>query len=189
VSTNYTNITLYGIDQAAVYDWCDTNSVQAFISPTMDDVTVLYENTLAENAHLEKPLEALLAFGARLSVELLVPALVAVVMDDHLFMYVLFLDGQMIDSYVSYTDKSPVNGKPDILAETFDAESEIERIRAALNRELVTSATERHLELMDALNFPPMMIDMGFAYLDEGEKPHSVEDNNDVLEVGFEDQD
>jgi hypothetical protein len=29
-----------------------------------------------------------------------------------------------------------------------------------------------------------MMIDMGFVYLEEGEKPHGVEDNNDVLFVG-----
>lgn len=189
MSTNYTNITLYGLDQDSLYDWCESNDVQAYISPTMDEVTVLYENTLAENSHLEKPLEALLARGARLSVDLLVPALVAVVIDDHMFMYVLYLDGQMIDSYMSYTDKPPVNGKPHVLAETFDAEHELDRIRAALTRQSVTSATERHLELMDALNFPPMMIDMGFDYLEEGEKPHAIEDNNDVLEVGFDNED
>jgi hypothetical protein len=170
MSTNYTNITLYGVTQAEVIDWCEENAVVAYISPTIDEVTVLYENTLTENAHLEKPLEPLLARGAALSVSLMVPALVAMVADDDLFMYVLYLDGQMIDTFMSYTHKPPVNGKPGLLAEIYDAQAEIKRIEAALNRAAL-SATERHLEIMDALVLPPMMIDMGFAYLEEGEKP------------------
>lgn len=184
MSTNYTNITLYGAEQQEVLAWCEDNDVTAYVSPTIDDTTVLYENTLAENTHLHKPLEALLALGARLSAELMALALVAVVVEDNLFMYVLYVDGQMYDSYMSYTDKPPVNGNPKRLAETFDADDEQERITAALRRESFTSATERHMELMDALVLPPMMVDMGFDYLEEGEKPHGVDDNNDVIFTG-----
>lgn len=183
MSTHYTNITLYGVSQVELLEWCDENEVNAYISPTIDEITVLYENTLAENAHLEKPLEPLLALGARLSAELMVPALVAVVADDDMFMYVLYLDGKMTDTYMSYTDKPPVNGSAAKLVEIFDAPDELARVEAALRRHTL-SATERHMELMDALKMPPMMIDMGFAYLEEGEKPHGVEDNNDVIYIG-----
>lgn len=184
MSTNYTNITLYGVSQAEVADWCAANGVMGYISPTVDDVTVLYENTLAEHTHLPQPLEALLARAASMSAALMAPALVAVVAQDHMYMYVLYLDGHMLDSYMSYTDKPPVNGRPEVLVRTFDAEDEAARVAAALRRELVTSAAERHMELMDALALPPMMVDMGFAYLEEGEKPYGVEDNNDVWFVG-----
>ncbi len=154
-----------------------------YISPTIEAVTVLYENTLAENTHLPQPLEALLARAATMSAALMVPALVSVVAQDHMFMYVLYLDGSMIDSYMSYTDKPPANGRTDVLVRTFDAEGEEARVTAALRRESISAASERHMELMDALALPPMMIDMGFAYLEEGEKPHGVEDNNDMLFV------
>ncbi len=184
MSTHYTNITLYGTEQDDMVAWCEGHNVTAYVSPTVDDVTVLYENTLAENAHLEKPLEALLARGAQLSVDLLAAAMVAVVADDNMFMYVLFLDGKMTDHYLSYTDKPPVNGSVDVLVSTFDVQGEEKRVHAALRREAFTSATERHKELMDALALPPMMIDMGFEYLEEGEKPHGVDDNNDVVYVG-----
>jgi hypothetical protein len=182
--SNYTNITLYGVTQEEAADWCAENGVVGYISPTVDDVTVLYENTLAENAHLPQPLEALLARAATMSAALMSPALVSVVMKDHMFMYVLYLDGGMKDSYMSYTDKPPANGSTDILVRTFDAEGEEARVTAALRREYISAASERHMELMDALALPPMMIDMGFAYLEEGEKPHGVEDNNDVIFIG-----
>ena len=187
MSTNYTNITLYGVTQDEVADWCEEHEVIGYISPTIDDVTVLYENTLAENTDLPQPLEALLARAAGMSAELMVPALVSVVADDHMFMYVLYLDGGMKDSYMSYTDKPPVNGRTDILVRTFDAEGEEARVTAALRREIINSATERHKELMDALALPPLMIDMGFEYLEEGEKPHGVEDNNDMFFIGASD--
>ncbi len=184
MTTHYTNITLYGVTQADAVAWCEQHHITAYVSPTIDDVTVIYENALQENAHREQPLEALLALSAKASVDLLVPALVAIVADDDLFMYVLFLDGQMIDNYVSYTTKLPVKGNAQVLVDTFDAEGEYARVEAALRRESFTSATERHTELMDALVLPPLMIDMGFEYLEEGEKPHGVDDNNDVLYVG-----
>jgi len=186
MSTNYTNITLYGVTQDEVRVWCEQHSVTGYISPTQDDITVLYENTLAEHADHPTPLEPLLARGAALSAALMCPALVCVVSDDDMFMYVLYLDGQMLDNYMSYTDKPPVNGNPSVLANTFDVAEEEWRIKAALRREFVLSATERHKEIMDALVLPPMMIDMGFDYLEEGEKPHGVEDNNDVIYVGDE---
>lgn len=185
MSTHYTNITLYGVDQDEIVTWCEDNAITAYVSPTRDDITVLYENTLAENANQDKPLEALLARGAKLSVDLMAPALVSVVMNDDMFMYVLYVDGAMRDNFMSYAEKPPVNGKPDVLCTIFDIDDhdDILRVRAALKRQSL-SATERHTELMDALNLPPMMIDMGFEYLEEGEKPHDVEDNNDVVFIG-----
>lgn len=183
MSTNYTNITLYGVTQDEVLDWCEEHGVIGYVSPTVDEVTVLYENTLAEHADANKPLEPLLARAAGMSVELMVPAMVAVVTHDYMFLYVLYLDGQMVDTFISYTDKPPANGQPEVLADLYDAPDEVARVRAALTRG-IDSATERHMELMDALVLPPMMIDMGFAYLEEGEKPHGVEDNNDVIYVG-----
>ena len=183
MTTHYTNITLYGVAQADVVAWCQHNRVHAYVSPTVDDVTVIYENALRESEHTDQPLEALLALAAKASVDLLVPALIAIITNDDLFMYVLYLDGQMIDNYMSYTDKPPVKGDEALLAGIYDAEGEIRRVRAALRRDSFTSATDRHIELMDALVLPPLMIDMGFAYLEEGEKPHGVDDNNDVLYV------
>ncbi|MEM6281893.1 MAG: hypothetical protein AAF787_06850 [Chloroflexota bacterium] len=185
MTTHYTSITLYGVEQNDVLTWCENNHVTGYVSPTIDDVTVLYENTLAEHAADEKPMEYLLARGAKLSGDLLAAAMVAVVADDDLFMYVLYLDGQMIDHYMSYTTKPPVNGSVAVLRDTFDAEGEEKRIEAALRREGILSAADRHKELMDALALPPMMVDMGFDYLDEGEKPHGVEDNNDVAYIGW----
>lgn len=187
MTTNYTNITLYGVEQSEVVAWCEANHITAYVSPTVDDTTVLYENTLQENRHLSQPLEVLLARTAQVAADLMCAAMVAVVAEDNMFMYVLFVDGEMQDNYMSYVDKKPANGKPEILAETFDAANEIARIRSALYREAFTSATERHLELMDALVLPPLMIDIGFEYLEEGEKPHGVEDNNDVIYTGPDD--
>lgn len=183
MSTNYTNITLYGPNQDEVRAWCVEHGVSGYVSPMQDNITVLYENTLGEHADHPKPLEPLLARGAALSAALMCPALVNVVADDNMYMYVLYLDGQMRDNYMSYTDKPPANGNPAVLADLFDAQDDVKRIRAAMRRESVLSATERHKELMDALGVPPMMIDMGFDYLEEGEKPHGVEDNNDVIYV------
>ncbi|MEL6150553.1 MAG: hypothetical protein AAFR56_13085 [Chloroflexota bacterium] len=185
MTTHYTNITLYGVEQDDVLTWCEDNHVAGYVSPTIDEITVLYENTLAEHVADEKPMEHLLARGAKLSQDLLVPAMVALVADDDLFMYVLYLDGQMIDHYMSYTTKPPVNGSVNVLRDTFDAEGEEKRIEAALRREGILSAAERHKELMDALALPPMMVDMGYDYLEEGEKPHGVDDNNDVVYVGW----
>jgi len=185
MSTHYTNIVLYGPTQAEVTEWCTEQKVAGYVSPTQEDVTVLYENTLAENAQHPTPLEMLLARGATLSATLMCPALVNVVSDDHMYMYVLYVDGQMKDSYMSYTDKPPANGNARILAAIFDAHEEQARIEAALRREIVISATERHLEIMDALALPPMMIDMGYAYLEEGETPHDVDDPDELIFVDF----
>jgi hypothetical protein len=189
MTTNYTNITLYGVTQDEALDWCAANHVNAYVSPTIDDVTVIYENTLAENAAHPTPMEPLLARAAKASADLMATAMVAVVLDDDMFMYVVYLDGEMADNYMSYAGKPPANGKPEKLAELYDVQAELPRIRAALQREQILSATERHTEIMDALNMPPMMIDCGFEYLDEGEKPHGVEDNNDVIYVGDDDDD
>lgn len=183
MSTHYTNITLYGVTQDEAVDFCKAQGITAYVSPTIADVTVLYENTLAENAALDAPLEPLLGRAALASQMLMCPALLAMVADDDLFMYVLFMDGAMQDSFMSYSEKPPVNGKPELLADIFDAEDDLPRIRAALTRQML-SATDRHTELMDALMLPPMMVDMGFAYLEEGEKPYGVEDNNAVVFVG-----
>ncbi|MGV2433859.1 MAG UNVERIFIED_CONTAM: hypothetical protein LVT10_02260 [Anaerolineae bacterium] len=54
------------------------------------------------------------------------------------------------------------------------------RVYAAFARDALI-ATERHIELLDALILPATMVDMGFEYLEEGEKPYDVNDHDDVI--------
>ncbi len=184
MSTDYTNITLLGPPQAEVVAWLRNRKIVAYVSPTIDDVTVVYDNELQTHADDLRPMEHPLHLAAKLSAGFACPALFTAVLDDSFFLYSLFVDGEQVDTYAASAGKDPANGNASLLAALFEAGDELPRVQAALQRDFL-SATDRHAELAEALVLPPMMVDMGYAYLEEGETPASIEDAGADAEVIF----
>ncbi|MFZ4814417.1 MAG: hypothetical protein ACOYL5_07775 [Phototrophicaceae bacterium] len=172
--TTYTNITLFGTTQDELVTYCEVSAITAYISPTLDDITVIYPPLVGE------PLWQL---AEAVSLRLNCSALAVAVADDAQLVYRLYVGGRMTDEYSSRYGQTPLGGNPQVLAEAFDAAEEVDAVRAALLRDTLL-ASERHYEIADALILPLMMVDIGFEYLEDGEKPRGVDDHDDVVFVG-----
>ncbi len=181
MTTTYTNITLRDVPQDEAADWLAENGYTAAVSPTLDDLTVVYDNVLADYADAEEPVEELLKLASELSYELGCVSWLVIVDDDNVLVYSLYEDGELVDSYGSKAGEPPDGGNAERLADTYDAPKRIiKTVRALLKREM-DSATERHAKLLDVLDLMPLALRASYATIQAGELPNGVDSMDDMV--------
>lgn len=182
MTTNYSNIGVLDIEQEKVITWLTEQQQVAYVSPMIERFTVVYERALVHAESLEASWTQLGELARQLSQTFETITLASAVIEDELLWMMVFNGGEQVVSYSSAQPPSDYHALAKSLCNLFGVEGEEGTVYAALARDALI-ATERHIEVLDALILPATMIDMGFEYLEEGEKPHDVHDHDDVILV------
>jgi hypothetical protein len=179
----YTTITLRGVEQTDVVAYLKRRHRDAYVSPTINDITVVYDRE--GEGQDTNVLEGL---AGDLSAAFGIPAVAALLHDDDVFWYGLFVDGDQVDEYNSapgYFGEAdpgpPVGGDAARLARAFGAEDHIEKIDEILHAwddddwNEGFGAEERHQALAEALSLPPYAYSMGYYSIGFGNVPEGVD--------------
>lgn len=190
MGTTYANITLKGPKAQDILQELGNQGRSAFVSPTEDDLTTVYEMDSDEgDAVILRDLAEDLSgcFGC--------PALAVQAVDEELLRYWLYADGELLDAYTSPApsldheargNTKSRGGKPDLLVQCFNSDATSEEIIEILHCPDqdcgVTLSADRHLSLAELLGLPLCSVGFGFCDLDSGEYPEDL-DEEDLLRV------
>ena len=190
MGTTYSNITLKGPKAQDILQELGNQGRSAFVSPTEDDLTTVYDMDSDEG-----DTQALTDLAEDLSGYFGCPALAVQTLDEELFNYWLFCDGELLDSYKSPSQSldpegkgngKSIGGKPELLAQLFNNDATREEIIDILHcpdQDCGFSlAVDRHLSLVELLGLPMCSVGFGFCDLDSGEYPEDL-DEEDLLRV------
>jgi hypothetical protein len=174
VGLSYTNITVHGPSNEAIAPYLRASGRTAYVSPTVNGITVIYER------EGEERMRALFSLAAGLSAHLACPALAAAMHDGDVLYYRLFERGAATDRYNScpayFTDgaqPAPEGGDAHQLAAAFDASAAISEVSRIL-REYddgsghPVNAEERHDKLVAALGLPRYAAGVGYYVIEAG---------------------
>ena len=190
MGTTYANITLKGPKAQDILQELGNQGRSAFVSPTQDDLTTVYDMDSDEG-----DTQALIDLAEDLSGYFGCPALAVQTLDEELFNYWLFADGELLDSYRSPSQSldpegkasaRSQGGKPELLAQLFNTDATREEIVDILHCPdqdcSFSLAVDRHLSLVELLALPMCSVGFGFCDLDSGEYPEDLEEE-DLLRV------
>jgi hypothetical protein len=190
MGTTYANITLKGPKAQDILQELGNQGRSAFVSPTEDDLTTVYDMDSDEG-----DTQALIDLAEDLSGYFGCPALAVQTLDEELFNYWLFSDGELLDSYKSPSQSldpegkgstRSQGGKPELLAQLFNTDATREEIIDILHCPdqdcSFSLAVDRHLSLVELLALPMCSVGFGFCDLDSGEYPEDL-DEEDLLRV------
>lgn len=170
----YTSITLRGSAQASVAAELAYLRRTAYVSPTINGITVVYDREGDEDYDALDRLTRQLAafFGC--------PALETTLHDDDLFWYCLYRDGQHLDRYDSTPDYfsdtateslPPSGGDAALLCAVFGAEPQIAQVDRLLHYFMPAGADgdellpeERHHGIVAHLGLPPFAAGIGYDW-------------------------
>jgi hypothetical protein len=187
-----TNISLKGGSQADLVAALNANNRSAYISPTIDGVTVVYDE-LCENQDTDE----LGRLASDLSKVVHGRALAILIHDDDIFWYELHSDGRRVDAYNSEPNyfsttegpAGPQGGDARKLSDAFEA-SNVDQVETILRRGHAGVApqgyvfeTERHADLVAALRLPSFAIGTGFSAIQAGELPDGL-NASDFVKTG-----
>lgn len=181
----YTNITLKGPAQAEIVELLEREGMDAFVSPTSNGCTVVFDE------RSETRSEALSELAMRLSDVFSCPALAVLVHDSDILMTFLFEAGKLTDEYNSAPDyfdddgdgSPPSGGNASRLSAAFGRAERENEVRAILQSHVPYDEVEdaignpylfaenRHHALVEALGLPVWSVSMGYRYLATGEMP------------------
>ena len=175
----YTNITLRGSNQNAIADFLTQKGFNAYVTPTVDDFTVVYEEKCeAQDVRLLEELTT------NLSKQFNCPALAVMNHDDDILWYKLFDGGEFLDEYNSsptYFDATaepslPAGGDAEKLCGAFKAAevAAVEKILRASSFDDYTFEVERHEELANTLGMPLFAVGCGFESVEHDELPEDL---------------
>lgn len=183
----YTTYTLRGIDQRAVVVGLAGRKV--FVSPERNGNVVVFDED-----RYSRHRKAIAPLLERLSGNFLAPVLAVQNHDSDILRYQLYIDGKVADEYNSTPNywstmtraSSPEGGDAKVLCAAFKwgDSAEIEEIlRASWKR--YPDATDRHLDLVRALNLPGFAVASRFGTISEGYLPKglSAEDLADASAI------
>lgn len=149
---------------------------RAFVSPTVDGVTVVFEEQCDTQDDL-----ILKALTKDMTQRFQCAGLAVLNHDDDILMYALFDGGKQVDEYNSnpgYFEgeaRPPKGGDAEALCRLFGRNEAIAQVQEILREdsasELFVFAVMRHEKLMTALGLPSFGVGMGFTYLSRGEVP------------------
>lgn len=145
----YGNITLKGPMQHQVAAYLREHGRDAYVSPTIHDITVVYDRE-----------EYDLSLAADLSGAFRCSALWAAVADSDVFFYVLYESGAQIDGYGSRPDlqedpsTSSGAGNAQVLCAAFGAERAVEQVDLLLHHDAFVMEEHRHWAVAEALSLP-----------------------------------
>jgi hypothetical protein len=187
MGNTYANITLKGPQAQDILQELSDQGRLAFVSPTEDDLTTVYEMDSDEEGE-----NTLIDLAEDLSGRFGCPALAVQVMGEDLFRYWLYVDGELEDTYTSPCSDRPEHllesqgGDPESLIQYFNHEVSAEEISDVLHccdQDCDFSlAADRHLSLVEILGLPLCSVGFGFSDLDSGDYPEELEDS--LLRVG-----
>ncbi len=168
----YANVTLRGPGQTQVAGACEILQLKAFVSPTVEGLTVVCDKIADEQA-------ANWAVSARnLSINLNCPALATLNHDDDVLVYELYQNGRLVDEYNcqpgyfedSEAEEAPSGGDPQALCKAFGMPGdpgEVERVLRAENESEFLFAVNRHAALLKALGCPPIPFESGYRCVEQ----------------------
>jgi hypothetical protein len=173
----YTNITLLGPDQDQVVEYLDQQGLTAYISPTDEHATVVYEAQCDT-----QDTEVLEGLAAKLAAHFNCPALAILNHDDDVLWYRLYTGNGLLDEYDSTPgyfegdDTPPNGGNAAELCRTCGAEQNVAMVEEILRAddEGYLFAVERHEALVDALGLTDFSVGFGYTYLERGEVPEGM---------------
>lgn len=185
MESSYSNITLKGPRAADILQELGDQGRSAFVSPTQDSLSTVYDLDSAEEGS-----SALMELAANLSEYFGCPALAVQTSDEELFCYWLFTDGQLLDNYQSPAPSmnalASQGGNPDFLIQNFNPDVSAEEIAEILHDpdqdKIFTLAVDRHLALVELLDLPLCAVGYGFCELESGEYPEDL-DPDDLLQI------
>jgi hypothetical protein len=177
----YTNITLKGPAQEAVLTYLRAQSRDAYVAPTIDGITLVYDLACES-----QDVGILTALAANLSRAFACPALAALVHDDDFLVYELFQDGAKVDEYNSNPtyfeggrSEPPSGGNAGAVCAVFGAGTAVARVEEILrawrgpNGDPGASpylfAQFRHRDLARALGLPESLSLLGYLYVEQGD--------------------
>jgi hypothetical protein len=177
----YTNIALKGPAQAAVLTYLRAQGREAYVAPTIGDITLVYDLACES----QDP-AILTALAANLSRAFECPALAALVHDDDFLVYALFQNGAQVDEYTSDPNyfegerpAPPSGGDAGVLCTAFGAGAAVAQVEAILrawpgrNGDPGASpylfAQFRHRDLARALGMPERLCILGYVYVEQGD--------------------
>lgn len=174
----YTNITLRGPDQDAVVNYLRALHRKAYVSPTLNGITVVYD----QECEVQDP-QILDSLAGQLSREFKCVAWVVANYDDDILSYKLYQSGYPIDEYDSTPgyfqgeEKPPAGGSAQTLCSAFDSSRGTDVIETILRRPQADCvvAVARHEELWRALGLPYFMSSLGYKYLDRAEALEGID--------------
>lgn len=181
----YYNITLRGPDRDEVVKILSEKGEKAFISPSLNSFTTVY------NADYRK----LSALSAELSGDLGCSAVSVTNHDDDVLYLELHIRGTLTDRYNSSpgyfengTASEPAGGDAPRFSEAMGAAGRAgtaEQIfrEPAFGRNRFTYETDRHRALASALGLPEFSVGFGYSHLREGDMPDGSE-GDDFIHVG-----
>jgi hypothetical protein len=172
----YTTFTTRGPNQAQVIDALRAMDRAAFVSPTVDEYTVIYDRTAEEQdfAEIEK-------LGSVISKQISAPILAAVLHDDDVLYLWLFQDGRCQDFYNSlpqYFDPDaepgpPEGGDVEAVCKAFGISGNCEELEVVLRANLldgeapeILGELERHQCIVKMLGMPPFAAEVTFSSIE-----------------------
>jgi hypothetical protein len=185
VGSFYVNFTTRGPKREAVAQCLRSAERTAFVGPTLDHVTVFFDekSDTQDDAVIK-------ALGARASGELNAPVFAVLNHDDDILAYWLFEGGELADEYNScpgyFTDEggdAPEGGDAKKLCAAFGDLTQANAVEKVLRDEEYVFALERHEALAALLKHPWPYVCMGYRYIKEGSLAEGVSEK-DLLAIG-----
>jgi hypothetical protein len=170
----YTNITLLGPDQDQIVEYLSQQGLTAYVSPTDERATVVYEKQCDTQSDVLERLT--LRFAAHFAC----PALAVLNHDDDVLLYWLYAGSGLLDQYDSTPgyfegeEALPEGGDAAVLCKAFGVEQNASVVDAVLHDENFLFAVERHEALVDALNLTDFSVGFGYTTLELGQVPEGM---------------
>ncbi len=164
----YVNFTTRGSDQATVGKCLRAAKRKAYVSPTVDDVTVFYDQDADKQDE-----SVTIALGKFVSKSLKSPVMATLNHDDDVLCYWLFEAGKVADKYNScpgcFTgdDEPPSGGNPKKLCAAFGVSTKAKAVDKILHDEEYVFAFERHEALATLLKHPWSYACLGYDYISD----------------------
>ncbi len=187
----YTNVILYKVQQKPVADFLSKQGRFAYVSPTLSDFTVVYDKeTEDQDTRILKKLCELLTKKFECA------ALASLVHDSDVYMYWLYHNGKLLDSYNSlpgYFDSEmdkplPEGGDAEKLCKTFgklNALSEVQKIFKLVEQGNLDEEAEEYLqgedihsELIKVLEMPSFGAFTGYYTIENSDLPDGLQRDN-----------
>lgn len=171
----YVNFATRGPQHDAVVGFLRDAGRTAIVSPTVDQVTLFYD----EEADTQDD-QAIVSLASSASRQLRSPVLAFLNHDDDILAYWLATDGKVVDEYNSCPgyfddgDDTPSGGDAHKLAAAF-VSSKVDEIEQVLRDEDFTFALERHERLAGLLNLPWNYSSLGYGYIKQGDAEDDTE--------------
>lgn len=169
----YANLTISGAPREPIFTHLRERAVEAFVSPEVNGVTVVFERRMDE-----QKVAAIESLGCSLTGALNCAALAAALHDDDVLYLWLFHKGEVADRYDSSGHLPPEGDDGLLICGAFGRFGHARRVRQLLHANLrekklpgIPGEQERHAALAAELGHPPFVARLGYYAIAGGYAP------------------